>query len=131
MIISCPNCGAACEFAQPFAYHAGFGDTAFLYNESGNCTLVWGVYDAAYIALTGDRDPWQPSTEVQQDLESRLPASPHGDRWSFSSPARCKVCKHPIGGPLSSGDLYYLEFPGSIILGRAGLPSTLTDYLKP
>ena len=130
LIVQCPSCGADNEFPQPYAYHAGFGDSVFLYNEAGNRTLVWGTYDPAYEALLApEADAWRPPPEVRTTLEARLPDSPEGDRWGFEYPARCTSCRALLRQPMVSGEIYYLEYPGSIILGRAGLPSTLAAYL--
>ena len=130
MIVECPHCGTSHEFAQPYPYHAGFGDTAFLYNEAGNRTLAWGTHDAAYSALLpAGGNPWQPPMAVRRALEAGLPPSPIQDRWGFDFPARCRQCHSALRGPMSSGEIYYLEYPESVILGRAGLPSTLGEYL--
>ena len=128
LVITCKACGHANEFDQPYAYHAGFGDTAFLYNEGGNCTLVWGTYDAAYERIAGTNS-WHPPREQQLEFEASLPPSPKGDRWLFQNPARCTHCGREISKPMIAGEIYYLEYPGSIILGRAGLPSRLADIL--
>ncbi|MEP6622406.1 MAG: hypothetical protein ABJE47_23990 [bacterium] len=129
MIVTCSSCHHANTFPQPYPYHAGFGDTAFLYNDAGNCTLTWGTYDTVYSAIATAGDPWCPSPEDQRSLEERLPLSPVGDRWRFANPPRCQSCAAPIGGPMVSGDIYYFEYEGSVILGRAGLPSSLADIL--
>jgi hypothetical protein len=128
--VRCPSCGASHEFPQPYPYHAGFGDTAFLYNEAGDRTLTWGTYDAAYLALLGaGGDPWCPPPATRAQLEARLPPSPSGDRWGFAFPARCTRCRAALRAPMVEGEGYYLEWRGSVILGRAGLPSKLDDYL--
>lgn len=130
LIIECPACGFANDFPQPYLYHAGFGDTVFLYNEAGNCTLTWGVYDRAYEQIARTGNAWHPTPEQQADLEARLPRSPKGDRWSFRSSARCGRCRAEIRKPMVTGEIYYLEYPDSVILGRAGLPSKLADVLQ-
>ena len=58
-----------------------------------------------------------------------LPLSPAGDRWSFQAPARCMACREPISKPMVAGEIYYLEYPESLVLGRAGSPSHLDDIL--
>ena len=94
MTVECPRCSASLELPQPYPYHAGFGDTAFLYNESGDHTLVWGVYDEVYGQLLGaEGNPWTPTPAVQGHLEAALPPSPAGDRWGFDNPARCLRCR--------------------------------------
>ena len=131
MVVHCPSCGTSHEFSQPYPYHAGFGDSAFLYNEAGNQTLVWGTYDPAYAALLGTgTDPWHPTLAVRAELEAQFPSSPVGDRWGFDFPARCVKCGSSLSAPMAADQIYYLEYPGSVILGRAGFPSTLDDYLK-
>lgn len=131
LTVTCKACGHANVMNQPYPYHAGFGDTAFLYNDAGNLTLTWGTYDDAYAKLLGKAEQWQPPEEVKRAIEARLPRSPAGDRWRFANPARCAQCTAAISEPMSNKSIYYLEFAGSIILGRAGTPSTLGDYLLP
>jgi hypothetical protein len=131
LTVDCPSCGVRHEFPQPYPYHAGFADSVFLYNEAGNCTLVWGTYDSAYTALLGpEDDPWHPASSVIEALEKRLPISPVGDRWTFDAPARCNSCQAVLRPAMRKSDLYYLEYPGSVILGEAGLPSRLEQYLS-
>ena len=129
--LACTACGQANHFEQPYPYHAGFGDTIFVYNEAGNCTLVWGTYDETYLNLLGAGNPWSPPASVRHDLEAQLPLSPRGDQWSFKSSARCQHCGAAISAPMATGNIYYLEYSGSVILGRAGLPSRLAELLGP
>src|SRR3989442_4520266 len=58
LIVSCSDCGFANVFNQPYAYHARFGDQGFLYNEAGNCTLMWSSFDPDYEAIVGKKNPW-------------------------------------------------------------------------
>jgi hypothetical protein len=129
VIVTCPECEFNNELQQPHPYHAGFGDTIFLYNEAGNCTLTWGTYDPRYERLIGQSDPWRPSEQVQAQVEAGLVPSPKGDRWGFANPARCGSCGSAIRQPMISGEIYYLEYPDSVVLGRAGLPSMLATVL--
>ena len=128
LVVECRRCGFANQFSQPYPYHAGFGDTVFLYNEAGNCTLAWGTYDPAYVNLSGD--PWHPPRSLQARLEALLPPSPKGDRWGFEHPARCVSCQSAIREPMIRGEVYYLEYSDSVVLGRAGLPSSLADVFQ-
>lgn len=130
LIVSCPACGTHSAFNQPYPYHAGFSEAAFVYNEAGNCTLIWATYDPEYVRRLADASPWAPPVDVRTALEAALPTSPHGDRWRFEAPARCCACAHPLHPPMSERDLHYLEYPGSIVLGRAGISSGLADYLR-
>ncbi len=128
LIVPCATCGFENVFRQPYRYHAGFSDMAFLYNEAGNCTLVWGVYDPVYERLLAGDDAWRPSRAHQEQLEALLPLSPCGDRWCFAAPARCSACSAVIAKPMASGEIYYLEYSGSIMLGCVGAPSGL-EYI--
>lgn len=47
------------------------------------------------------------------------------------NPARCNHCAEPIAAPMVTGNIYYYEYPGSVIIGRAGLPSNLGAILLP
>jgi len=122
LVVTCPKCGHENVFNQPYKYHAGFGNQGFLYNDAGNCTLTWGSYDPDYIAIVGQVHPWTLGPKSQRKLEAALKPSPKGDRWLFSNPARCLKCSHPISQPIT-GDIYYLEYAGSVDVeptGRAG-----------
>ena len=133
-VVRCTYCGASNVFNQPYAYHAGFGDQGFLYNESGTRTLIWSAYDPDFTALVGRHNPWAMSTQKQQILENALQSAPDGSRWLFSNPARCMTCGHAISGPMSE-TIYYLEYDGSVNvdpLGHSGtgLKNVLKDTFK-
>ena len=115
LVVTCPNCGHANVFKQPYKYHAGFNGTVFLYNEAGNCTLTWSSYDRDFRALVGDEDPWALSLESQHKVEYALKPSSQGGRWLFSNPARCLKCSHPISRSITS-DIYFLKYDGSVDL---------------
>jgi len=51
MVIKYNSCGYENGFVQPYPYHAGFGNQGFLYNDAGNMTLVWSIYDRDYADL--------------------------------------------------------------------------------
>jgi hypothetical protein len=113
LLVRCPKCSHENRFEQPYAYHAGFGNQGFLYNEAGNCTLVWNSYDPAFSALVGPRHPWSLDAEARRAVEEALRPSPKGDRWLFDNPPRCMACGAPIGGSMLR-DIYYLVYPGSV-----------------
>ena len=120
--VKCPQCGHQNVFNQPYAYHAGFGNQGFLYNETGTCTLIWSSFDPAYEALVGQKHPWVLGPKDQKALEEALRPSPDGTRWLFSNPARCTECGHSIGEPIGS-NVHYLEYDGSVDLDPHGDPS--------
>lgn len=138
MQVRCPSCGHSNQFEQPYAYHAGFGDQAFVYNDAGNCTLVWTIYDPLYEALLSKHQPQQPwalTSAAQCELEERLPASPRGDRWRFGNPARCTNCRSPISGAMTDDSavntsIYYLLYPDSIVLEGGPFARTLETYIE-
>ena len=109
--VPCPSCGRANDFAE--AYHAGFSELGFLYNEAGNLTLVWGVFDPAYVAVVGNHNPWCLSRKQERALEQALLPSPAGDRWLFANPARCTHCSAQIASPMSK-QIYCYIYPGSV-----------------
>jgi len=121
MIITCKACGFDNSFEQPYPYHAGFGNQGFLYNDAGTLTLVWESYDPTYSKLVGPVHPWMLSEPQRATIEQSLAPAPDGGRWRFSNPPRCARCHAPIGGSLASGEIYYLKYPGSVVLG-AGPP---------
>ena len=113
LVVACPKCTFANVFNQPYAYHAGFGNQGFLYNESGNCTLTWSSYDSDYVAIVGQKHPWMLTASDRERLESSLVSAPDGTRWLFRNPARCLKCGHPISGPITEA-IYYLCYDGSV-----------------
>ena len=119
MVIKCNFCGFEKEFAQPYPYHAGFGNQGFLYNDAGNLTLVWSIYDRDYADLVGMKQPWLLTAEERALLESSLLAAPSGGRWRFVNPARCKQCGEEISAPMSAEAIYFLEFEGSVMTDAA------------
>lgn len=121
--IYCKSCGHENTFDQPYPYHAGFGDQGFLYNDSGNLTLVWSAFDPAYMPFAPGRNPPGLSPEQQQNLENALREAPTGGKWRFSNPARCAKCANAISGPITE-TIYYLVYPNSI--NTDGSPGALT-----
>jgi hypothetical protein len=113
MILTCAACGFDNLLDQPYIYHAGFSDVAFLYNVEGNRTLVWSIMDPAFTRLVGENVPWSFTRRLQRQLEQALMPSPTGSAWLFSSPARCGRCSKSIGKPMMK-DIHYLLFPGSV-----------------
>jgi hypothetical protein len=111
--IKCPSCGYEYAFDQPYAFHAGFADEGFLYNEDGNLTLTWSSFDPAYEAIVGKHHPWVLTPDRHLSLEAALRPAPHGGRWRFSNPARCSRCRGPISGPITE-TIYYLVYPESV-----------------
>jgi hypothetical protein len=111
-------------FNQPYAYHAGFADQGFLYNEEGNCTLIWSVFDPDFVAIVGQKNPWALSSADHKKLEDLLQLAPDGTRWLFDNPARCIKCGHAISGPITD-TIYYLEYHGSVELDGPGLKKVL------
>jgi hypothetical protein len=116
MNVPCEVCGRDNTFVQPYRYHAGFGNQGFLYNDSGDLTLVWDSYDPAYTELVGNVQPWALTQDQRSLLEEELVPAPGGGRWRFSNPPRCTHCGTPIGEALSSGNVYYLKYPGTVDL---------------
>jgi hypothetical protein len=58
LIVKCVRCAAENVFNQPYAYHAGFADQGFLYDDAGHLTLVWSCFDPAYVELVGPQNAW-------------------------------------------------------------------------
>ena len=112
MIVDCRGCGAAHPFDQPYPFHAGFSTQGFLYNEAGTLTLVWSVYDPAFVAMGLS---WERGADDRARIESALAPSPVGDRWLFANPARCPSCGRVLRQPMVQ-DVYYLLYPGSLRL---------------
>ena len=119
LVVRCPGCGSSNVFNQPYAYHAGFGNQGFLYNETGNCTLVWSSFDPDYEALVGRWHPWALTEEQRTLIENALKPAPDGTRWLFDNPARCLKCGHPISGSIRS-TIYYLQYENSPDVGLQG-----------
>ncbi|SDS52262.1 hypothetical protein [Opitutus sp. GAS368] len=54
----CSACKTETVFDQPYAYHAGFSDQGFLYDDAGSLTLVFGAYDPKFASVFGHLMPW-------------------------------------------------------------------------
>jgi len=111
--VHCASCGKDTVFDQPYPFHAGFSDQGFLYNDAGDLTFIWGVYDPLMKELFPEKCPWAFDEQEQQAFEQLLQPAPSGGRWRFSNPARCPTCREPIRPPMLK-DIYYLVYPGSI-----------------
>jgi len=143
LIVKCAKCGGDTVFDQPYAYHAGFSDSGFMYSDSGHFTLTWNPNDPAMKAFKGmDAYPsvahcFPPKEKSEQELdikmrrsfEHALPPAPDGTRWRFENPARCIHCSEPIAGSMFQ-TVYYLVYPGSISTDLTG-GIKLSEYLKP
>jgi hypothetical protein len=127
--VPCPACGNANEFEQDYAFHAGFSDCGFLYNEAGNLTFTWSSFDPAYVAIVGQHHPWTLEADQQGALERALVPSPAGDRWLFANPARCLRCAAAIAGPIST-QIYFYVYSGSVWTYRDPRSLRLIDYLR-
>jgi hypothetical protein len=118
MVVKCNSCGYENEFAQPYPYHAGFGSQGFLYNDAGNLTLVWSLYDRDYADLVGMKDVTRLTPDERLAFESALLTAPSGGRFRFDNPARCRQCGLEISGSMSD-TIYYLVFDGSVVTDAA------------
>jgi hypothetical protein len=125
----CETCGWGNLFDQPHAYHAGFGNQGFLYNDKGDLTLVWSSFDPDYEAIVGPLHPWALDEKERATLESKLMAAPSGGAWRFSNPARCSSCGAPISGSIVQS-IHFLVFPGSLVLDAVGGTRTLSSVLR-
>ena len=130
MNVTCKACGRGNAFDQPYAYHAGFGNRGFLYDDSGTSTLIWSSFDPAYVELVGSTHPWMLTETQRSTLEQALAPAPKGGRWRFSHPPRCTHCGAPIGEPIASGNIFYLIYPGSTQLDVEGSDLTLRAVLS-
>jgi len=128
--INCRSCGHKNDFEQPYPFHAGFGNQGFLYNDTGNLTLVWSSFDPAYEAIVGKWHPWTLTTDQQALLESALCEPPSGGRWRFANPARCRKCVNPISGPITE-TIYYLRYSGSVDTDSKPGEHRLKEFLLP
>ena len=128
MIVRCSNCQHGIEFDQPYAYHAGFGNQGFLYDDAGTCTLVWSAFDPAYVALVGECHPWALNSEQQELVETHLKRAPQGGAWRFSNPPRCPSCSEPIGEAITSS-IHYFSYPGSVSLDQGPSEKSFADVL--
>lgn len=115
--VKCPSCGHENRFDQPYAFHAGFANEGFLYNDDGDLTLTWSSFDPAYEAVVGAHHPWTLTRDQRQSLEAALSPAPHGGKWRFGNPARCTSCKGPISSPITK-TIYYLVYPESVRTDR-------------
>ena len=124
-LVKCPSCDTATVFSQPYPYHAGFGNQGFLYNRTGNCTLIWSSFDPDYETIVGQKHPWALSEDDRIRLESALASSPDGTEWGFGHPARCAACGSVISESILHS-IYYYVFDGSIDLDTDSRDRTVT-----
>jgi len=130
MEVICSECGSRNDFPQPHAYHAGFGNQGFLYNDAGTSTLVWSSFDPAYEAQVGKCHPWALTPSQRSTVEDALAPSPDGGNWRFENPARCLSCGAAIGQSIASGNIYYYVYPGSLKLDVDGTEGQLRSALR-
>ena len=131
MIVRCEICDAENAFAQSNRYHAGFANQGYLYNGSGSCTLVWSSFDPVYEQLAGPAHPWTLDSKAWQRVEEALGPSPDGTDWSALNPPRCGACSAAIGRSISEGEIYYLVYPGSVLLDESPAARNLALAFKP
>jgi hypothetical protein len=111
--IACKACRFENRFQQPHPIHAGFSDQGFLYNDAGDLTLTWSIFDPAYEDLMGPKTvPWEFNAKQRALFEKSLLPATHGGHWRFSNAARCTRCHEPISGPMTD-TIYYLRYAGS------------------
>ena len=113
--ITCRKCGHVNVFEQPYAYHAGFGNQGFLYNDEGNLTLTWSSFDPDYVKIVGESHPWMLTEEKRIALEEWLPPAPKGGRWRFKNSGRCLKCQSEIIDPIGR-NIYYVLYQGSVVV---------------
>src|SRR4051812_29746237 len=131
MNVRCASCGHDNAFEQPYPYHAGFSDQGFLYNDSGNLTLVWSSYDPAYVALVGHlHHPWSLSRDQWGRVEASLRPAADGTSWRANNPPKCLECHAAIGRPIASGEIYYLVYAGSPVIGEPPTSLGLAEVLR-
>ena len=123
MIVTCPNCGHQNSFEQPYPYHAGFGNQGFLYSDAGDRTLVWSSRDLAWENLVGPVHPWVLDANGWSRVEAALAPLSDGTRWRASNKPRCTACHAPIGESIVDNEIYYLVYPGSLLLDDGGTNS--------
>ena len=123
----CNNCDKSNLFDQPYAYHAGFSDQGFLYDDTGHMTFVWSWFDPVFKDLFPDNTRWTEDELEQKRFESMLLEAPSGGKWRFKNPARCLHCREPILGPMLDM-IYYIVYPNSVITDKGKLK--LSEYLK-
>ena len=127
--IACAGCGGINRFAQPYAYHAGFADQGFLYDDDGLSTLVWSLYDPALEPFFQRHTRWMTVPSEQRRFEEKLPLSPRGRQWRFNNSARCVHCGIPVSGPMQDM-IYYLVYPQSVLTDCES-KLQLSSYLLP
>lgn len=82
--------------------HAGFGDSGYMYSDTGRHVFRWDANDPAYQDIVGDETfyPWVISQKQKDDFERRIKPLSDGTRFRFSNNARCGACAQPIAPPL-------------------------------
>ena len=112
VMLSC-ICDECQKSFQIRSFHAGFGESAYFYSDSGVYTLhLSATVDGAPAPLS-DHD----IGKVEQ-LEARLPAAPDGGRFRYLNPLRCPHCSAPYIDFLEHPDLRRSEYYGNVHVGH-------------
>ena len=112
VILSC-ICDECRESFQLRSFHAGFGESAYFYSDSGVYTLSLPARTDGAPAPLSDHDVGK----IEQ-LETRLPDAPDGGRFRYMNPLRCPHCSAPYIDFHDHPDLRKSEYYGNIHIGH-------------
>jgi hypothetical protein len=115
MDICCKTCGVATKIPQPYAFHAGFSNRGFLYNDSRAAIIEFSPYNLKYVAAVGDKHPWALNAEEKSKVEKALKPDPAGGKFRFDAHPRCPACNAELPDLLPD-DVHFVEI-GDVIDG--------------
>ncbi len=115
MEICCAACGVVTKIPQKYAYHAGFSNRGFLYNDSRPSILKFSPYDSKYVATVGDKHPWALNEEEKDKVEKALKPDPSGGHFRFNAYPRCPECNAELPEILPD-NVHFIEI-GDVIDG--------------
>ena len=115
MELICPSCHKKLTLKQSRPYHAGFSNLGFLYCDECPTILEFSTYNPEYVAVVGDKHPWELSHEEKQRLEQNLAPCPNGGRFRFNAQPRCPHCGASLAA-LVPDAIHFIEL-GDVIDG--------------
>lgn len=115
MKFECPSCKKAIILDQPYQYHAGFSNIAFLYCDSCSSTLVFDAYDSRFRFLSGRRFPWDLDPHAMKLVEDQLKPCCCGGRYRFGAMPRCPFCNQILQDILKDS-IHYVKI-GRVVDG--------------
>jgi hypothetical protein len=108
MDINCPKCHQTFSVKQNWPYHAGFGNTGFLYCDACPNLVLFSSFDPHYVEIVGKVHPWTLNFYQKWKIERQLKSCACGGRFRFAATPRCPLCNEPIPSILPDS-IHFIE----------------------